>query len=154
MTSAQRHHHDTARPVLARWPDEGDRRRAADEAGRPCLLVIPRGEVPPETGPLEDWIVETADERDVDARLATLIDRASERCTTGVPHGSPAERAAHLLIRRPDALIPLDELGGPAGAEAAHRLVEAIRPRLRADGWRLHRIGQVGYLATAIEAPR
>ena len=63
--------------VLLRWPEESDRRTELETAARPRLLLVEPGDPPPDiSDPLEDWIRLPADDRDVRARLSTLVTRS------------------------------------------------------------------------------
>jgi DNA-binding response OmpR family regulator len=65
---------------LVRWPADARRLAGLREAGRPRLLVIATGaDPPPVTDPLEDWVREPPDPRDVRLRRATLAARAAGR---------------------------------------------------------------------------
>lgn len=59
---------------MVSWPDERDLRERLARAGVPRLLLVAEGAAPPESvGPDEDWIRMPADERDVLARVRTLL---------------------------------------------------------------------------------
>lgn len=160
------HDQHPQQPVLVRWPADEAARARARASVRPCLLVIARGQTPPVVDAHEDWIVETADERDVQARLTALVQRTQATAPDPPSRGTDASpgvaelhglagRAARLLIERPHQLVPTSDLaGGAATAEEVGRIIGAIRPRLAAAGWSVHRVGASGYLATAKAGPR
>lgn len=68
--------------VLVHWPTEAERRDALAVAGQPRLLLI-EPDVPPPLvrDDLEDWIRTPADPIEVQARVATLSERATAATT-------------------------------------------------------------------------
>lgn len=62
---------------LVNWPADGDRRAKLRDRGTCCLLLVKGTSPPPQTvGPLEDWIRIPSDRRDLEARIASLAQRA------------------------------------------------------------------------------
>lgn len=69
----------TAAEIL-RWPADADRREELRRHGRPRLLLLDPGAVPPtRDDDLEDWLWTPTDERDLFARLNRLTLRARPR---------------------------------------------------------------------------
>ena len=67
--------HDVA---LLAWPSAEQSRAALRDAGRPRLLLVPVGCDPPiMEDEFEDWVHTPADPRDVQARVETLLTRAT-----------------------------------------------------------------------------
>lgn len=137
--------------VLVRWPKETDHRDRLAREGRPRLLLLEAGVLPPLVeDPLEDWVRIPAADTDVRARLDTLALRARLRTPLhptldddGVirHNGSwaslpPVEsRITRLLLERIGAVVSRDSLsraGWPAGAPGRNALdVHVLRLRRR-----------------------
>lgn len=68
--------------VLVHWPAESDRRSRLEEDNVPRLLLVEAGSPPPVVyDDYEDWIRMPADDRDVRARVDTLM----RRCSLALP---------------------------------------------------------------------
>jgi hypothetical protein len=81
------------------WPAEAERRADLRRRGVPCLMLVDRGDVPPDdVDVLEDWARVGAAERDLVARELTLALRAA-RLTSPSPHGD----GRSPLRSRPDS---------------------------------------------------
>jgi DNA-binding response OmpR family regulator len=65
---------------LVRWPAEEQRRADLRDRGLPRVLLVEAGTPPPVTvDPMEDWIRIPADDRDLQARMETLVRRITTR---------------------------------------------------------------------------
>ena len=64
---------------LLHWPADADRREQLRREGRPRLLLLGAGDLPPGLAELEDWVRLPADERDVSARIQRLAQQASAK---------------------------------------------------------------------------
>ena len=62
--------------VIGRWPQEAGRRAEFANRKVPCLWLVERSAEPPIVEPWEDWIRLPASEREVEARVRTLTERA------------------------------------------------------------------------------
>ena len=87
-----------ARPAVVRWPVDAGLRDDLARQGVPCLLVVPRGAPIPTVGLGEDWVRDTADEREIAVRLRQLA-----------ALGRPAGAAAHDAVE-PDGW-PIEPVG-------------------------------------------
>src|SRR5215831_20689772 len=160
--------------VLVRWPKETEHRDRLAREGRPRLLLLEAGVLPPLVeDPLEDWVRIPAADTDVRARLDTLALRARLRTPVhptldddGVirHNGSwaslpPVEsRITRLLLERIGAVVSRDSLsraGWPDGAPGRNALdvhVLRLRRRLTQVGLVIRTVRSRGYLLEA--APR
>jgi len=65
---------------LVRWPAEEHRRAELRDRGQPRILLVEGGTPAPVTvDPMEDWIRLPVDDRDLQARMETLVRRVSTR---------------------------------------------------------------------------
>lgn len=133
-----------------RWPSEMAEVEELRAAGIPRLLLVEANGTPPTVVcPLEDWVRLPAQDRDIDARIATLTARA--RPTVEIPtldddgllrYGgrwvalSPVERAlAGALVDRLGSVVSREALARrawPAGAPTRNALdVHVLRLRRR-----------------------
>src|SRR5712691_1018188 len=161
--------------ALVRWPQENDRlvRLRADRAPR-LLLVDPHVAPPQASDCLEDWVRLPVDDRDVRARVATLVERVDGGDATpevdddGLPRWrdrwvalSPVEAAlARALVERFGAVVGRDTLARrawPHGAPTRNALdVHVLRLRRRIAPLRLEvrTVRSRGYLLqTVADAP-
>jgi Transcriptional regulatory protein, C terminal len=171
MSSAYRAAVDVA---VVRWPKETDHRDRLAREGRPRLLLLEAGVLPPLVeDPLEDWVRIPAADTDVRARLDTLALRARMRVPVypsldddGVlrHNGSwaslpPVEaRLTRLLLDRMGAVVSRDSLsraGWPDGAPGRNALdvhVLRLRRRLTQVDLAIRTVRSRGYLLEV--APR
>jgi len=105
-----------ARPAVVRWPVDAGLRDDLARQGVPCLLVLPRGAPVPTMGLGEDWVRDTADEREIAVRLRQLA-------ALGRPAGAAVP-----------PILPLDEL-----------LVE-LQDALEPGGWSIEAVDTTGYV--------
>ena len=71
------------------WPEEATTVERLRAARWPRLLLLAPGVAPPErAGPDEDWLRRPADDDDVRARIAGLVDRLSEAASAQLAVGS------------------------------------------------------------------
>lgn len=154
-----------------RWPREAEARDRLAAEGRPRLLLVEDGSVPPLVeDPLEDWVRIPAPEHDVRARLDSLLLRA-RRLDPVLPsldddgvirHDSswvslpPVEaRITRVLLDRYGAVVSRDALakaGWPDGAPGRNALdvhVLRLRRRLAAVGLAIRTVRSRGYLLEA-----
>lgn len=153
--------------VLVRYPEEQDRLRELRSDGLPRLLLVSPEVDPPSSGDcLEDWVRLPADDRDVRARLATLVARADGGHSAPTLDGdgllwlrdrwvslSPVERSlAAAMVDRFGGVVGRDELARrawPEGAPTRNALdVHMLRLRRRiADlGLEVRTVRSRGYL--------
>jgi hypothetical protein len=157
--------------AVVRWPKETDHRDRLAREGRPRLLLLEAGVLPPLVeDPLEDWVRIPAADTDVRARLDTLALRARLRAPVhptldddGVirHNGSwaslpPVEaRLTRLLVDRIGAVVSRDSLsraGWPDGAPGRNALdvhVLRLRRRLTQVGLAIRTVRSRGYLLEA-----
>ncbi len=163
---------------LLRWPAQAGRRRGVDGVDQPCVWLLGIGELPPELGPLEDWVRVPVDERDLHARVQRLAGRAAG-------HSGLVPGAVHVdddgVLRHGDRLVVipdieaaiLDRLGRTpeqvvSRAELSHHTwpdehrspraidsrVHTLRSRIAPVGLAIHTIRGRGFLlATDTSAP-
>ena len=171
MSSAYRAAVDVA---VVRWPKETDHRDHLAREGRPRLLLLEAGVLPPLVDdPLEDWVRIPAADTDVRARLDTLALRARMRVPAhpsldddGVLRHNgtwaslpPVEaRITRLLLDRIGAVVSRDSLsraGWPDGAPGRNALdvhVLRLRRRLTQVDLAIRTVRSRGYLLEV--APR
>jgi len=156
--------------VLLRWPEESDRRTELETAARPRLLLVEPGDPPPEiSDPLEDWIRLPADDRDVRARLSTLVTRSGAERPFLDADGllwfrgrwvplSPVERSlAEGLLERFGAVAGRDALrrrAWPEGLPSRNALdvhMVRLRRRIAELALEVRTVRSRGYLMQAIE---
>jgi two-component system, OmpR family, response regulator len=160
--------------TLVRWPKEAESRERLAAEGRPRLLLVEDGAMPPLIeDPLEDWVRIPASETDVRARLDTLTLRSRRREPLvptidddgvirfggGWVSLPPVEaRITRLLLDRYGAVVSRDALaraGWPDGAPGRNALdvhVLRLRRRLSTVGLAIRTVRSRGYLLEA--APR
>ena len=128
--------------VLVRWPKENEHRDRLAREGRPRLLLLEAGVLPPLVeDPLEDWVRIPAPDTDVRARLDTLALRARLRAPSQptldddgvIRHNGlwaslpPVEaRITRLLLDRLGAVVSRESL---SPRRLARRRAGAQRPR-------------------------
>ena len=120
-----------ARPAVVRWPVDAGLRDDLARQGVPCLLVLPRGAPVPTMGLGEDWVRDTADEREIAVRLRQLA-------ALGRPAGATVP---------PGRLVPaaeLEECNG-AGLPSDELLVE-LQDALEPGGWSIEAVDTTGYV--------
>lgn len=162
--------------VLLRWPEEADRLTRVRATGAPRLLLVgPEAEPPAPIDCLEDWVRLPAEDRDLQARVATLSARA-EREPAGPEIDedgllryrgawvslSPVERAlTAALVERFGAVVGRDALAArawPRGAPTRNALdvhVLRLRRRIAPLDLEVRTIRSRGYLLQAgIDASR
>ena len=154
--------------VLVRWPKENEHRDRLAREGRPRLLLLEAGVLPPLVeDPLEDWVRIPSPDTDVRARLDTLALRARLRAPSQptldddgvIRHGGmwaslpPVEaRITRLLLDRLGAVVSRDSLsraGWPDGAPGRNALdvhVLRLRRRLSQVGLAIRTVRSRGYL--------
>lgn len=158
---------------ILRWPADAALLADLREQGRPRLLVLDPGQVPPPApDALEDVIWTPADERDLFARLNRLalrslqprglavgdvtIDEAGVLTFAGRTVQLPAveRRLADLLVARPGRVQRREDLGVAAwgGAPRARRSLDtrisALRARLASVGLTVGCVPGRGFLIT------
>jgi hypothetical protein len=87
------------------WPDEAHEAEQLRRAGVPRLLLVPADTLPPpDIDPLADWVRTPAGERDVAARVVTLMNRAVQH------HHLPTVDRHGRMVRGADwvALSPIE----------------------------------------------
>ncbi|WP_426574398.1 winged helix-turn-helix domain-containing protein [Aquihabitans sp. McL0605] len=158
--------------ALVRWPEEADRRAALAEAGRPRLLLLEPGAAPPSSwDQLEDWTRLPADPVELEARMATLLQRVpADRPAPlldgdGVlRHGAgwvalpPVEaRITAALLARPDAVVARQDLldagwpagpGSRSGSNILDGRIKLLRRRLAKVAMQIHTVRGVGFVLT------
>jgi DNA-binding response OmpR family regulator len=154
--------------VLVRWPKENEHRDRLAREGRPRLLLLEAGVLPPLVeDPLEDWVRIPAPDTDVRARLDTLALRARLRAPSQptldddgvIRHNGlwaslpPVEaRITRLLLDRLGAVVSRESLsraGWPDGAPGRNALdvhVLRLRRRLAQVGLAIRTVRSRGYL--------
>lgn len=154
--------------VLVRWPKENEHRDRLAREGRPRLLLLESGVLPPLVeDPLEDWVRIPAPDTDVRARLDTLALRARLRAPSEptldddgvIRHNGlwaslpPVEaRITRLLLDRLGAVVSRESLsraGWPDGAPGRNALdvhVLRLRRRLAQVGLAIRTVRSRGYL--------
>lgn len=153
--------------VLVRWPEERERLDHLRSTGSPRLLLVPPDVAPPETADcLEDWVRLPAEDRDVRARLATLVARsaAGPSVPTIDADGllryrdhwvplSPVERSlAAAMVDRFGAVVGRDGLARrawPGGAPTRNALdvhMLRLRRRIAELGLEVRTVRSRGYL--------
>jgi DNA-binding response OmpR family regulator len=154
--------------VLVRWPKENEQRDLLAREGRPRLLLLESGVLPPLVeDPLEDWVRIPAADTDVRARLDTLTLRARLRAPSQptldddgvIRHKGlwaslpPVEaRITRLLLDRLGAVASRESLsraGWPDGAPGRNALdvhVLRLRRRLAQVGLAIRTGRSRGYL--------
>jgi hypothetical protein len=142
---------------LLRWPLESDRRDRAAE--RPCLWLLPPGELPPVRSPGEDWIRLPADERDIAARLQRLAARARPGGELVVDADGQVVHAGRSILLPPIEAALLRVLAAAPGRLVTRaQLVEAgwsDAPQGRALDSRIHALrGRIGPLELVIHTVR
>jgi DNA-binding response OmpR family regulator len=159
--------------TLVRWPAELHRRERLADDGLPRLLLVERGELPPDVvDAVEDWIRVPADEADIRARVATLQARyESMKDVAPVLDGDgvirvgaawvslpPVEsRLTQALLDRFGGVVSRDALsqsGWPDGAPGRNALdvhVLRMRRRLAPLGLVIRTVRSRGYLLEASE---
>jgi two-component system OmpR family response regulator len=162
--------------ALVRWPQEQDRLPSLRSAQAPRLLFVERDEdPPPSTDCLEDWVRIPVDERELRARVRSLVDRAE------VHGGGPeidddgllryrgrwvalpnVERTlAIALVERTGAVVGRETLtrrAWPASRPTRNALdvhISRLRRRIEPLGLGIRTVRARGYLLQAIgdEAP-
>jgi len=140
--------------VVVQWPEEMRLLEHSVALGVPRLLVVADGTEPPEvTDTLEDWIRLSADERDRQARMATLRRRAGQgtmpvfdgRCRLGFGEAwaalSPIEyRLAAELVGKFRQIVSNQELTVSAWGDSPPR-PNALRVHLTRLRRRIEPIG-------------
>jgi DNA-binding response OmpR family regulator len=158
--------------VLLRWPEESDRRTELEIGARPRLLLVDPSEPPPEcTDPLEDWIRLPADDRDVRARLAALVNRSASEQPIMDGDGlvrfrgswvslSPVEQnLMRCLLDRYGAVAGRDVLrrkAWPDGLPSRNALdvhMVRLRRRIAAVGLEIRTVRSRGYLLQPADLP-
>jgi hypothetical protein len=139
--------------VLVRWPAETEHREHLAREGRPRLLLLDVGVLPPVVeDPLEDWVRITGPDAEVRARVNTLALRARVRAATQptldddgvIRHNGSwislapvGARMAKVLLERLGSVVSrerLAEAAWPDGAPGDHALdVHVLRLRRRLD---------------------
>lgn len=152
------------------WPAEASRRESLAALQRPRLLLVTQDEEPPITADhLEDWIRVPAPERDIRARVASLVTAAGHRrrptldenglLRAGTNWVSLPPIEARLMERLMDdwsAVVSRSELaaaGWPAQAPGRNALdVHILRLRRRVDsvGVVIRTIRSRGYLVETL----
>ncbi|CAN5718959.1 hypothetical protein BH24ACT3_BH24ACT3_10070 [soil metagenome] len=154
--------------AIMNWPDDEAERNRLRSEGRPLLLVVENGDLPPaDLADHEDWIRLPAPDADVDARVNALRRRAAGR-SNGPPtlDGDgvlrlgerwvslpPVEaRLTAALLARLGAVVSREALtraGWPEGAPGRNALdvhVLRLRRRLAGVGLAIRTVRSRGYL--------
>jgi hypothetical protein len=152
--------------AVVRWPDERARAEELARRGAPRLLLVAAGAEPPaDDDPMCDWVLEPADELDVQSRIVALRGRASiDRPILG-DHGvvwrgsvwvalSPIEaRLTAAFLARPGRVLSrqrMEKVGWPEGLPSSRAIdarIKVLRERVAAIGMRIHTVRGQGYLA-------
>ncbi|HEX6567554.1 MAG TPA: helix-turn-helix domain-containing protein [Acidimicrobiales bacterium] len=128
-----------AEVALVRWPGEAARRNELARCGRPRLLVVALGEVPPaDPDGLEDWVRDGGDAVEVYLRKERLRRRQAAR--------APAVLDADGLLHRGDRWVALSRreldlarvlLARPGTLVSRAELLGALCPGVEVDDRRL-----------------
>ena len=148
-----------ARPAVVRWPVDAGLRDDLARQGVPCLLVVPRGAPIPTVGLGEDWVRDTADEREIAVRLRQLA-ALGRPAGEAVPPVLPptlrpsALRLAAVLSSPPGRLVPTAELEGADGSRLPlDELLAELRDALEPGGWSIEAVGTTGYVLVRSDVP-
>jgi DNA-binding response OmpR family regulator len=155
-----------AEVVMVRWPDERAKAARLADAGVALLyLVTGDDDPPPVTNCLADWVRIPGGERDLDARLAALEQRATAHQAPPfvdasgclhyrgeLVHLLPLEaRLAAVLtdhfgeVVTDEALWDPDEVSSAEAGRSLRTDVTHLRTRLRPVGLSVHRVRGRGY---------
>ena len=154
--------------VVVSWPAEAPRRERLMAEGRPRLLLLEDGNMPPApTDCLEDWVRLPASDLDVQTRVDFLRARACAHRPVApelddfgvmrfgegwVPLPPVEARLATAMVERFGAVVTRDALtraGWPAGAPGRNALdvhVLRLRRRLQTLGLAIRTVRSRGYL--------
>ena len=157
--------------ALLHWPDQEHERQLAAASGRPRLLLLQAGVVPPNgADALEDWVRVPAEPEELTVRLATLRLRARRRAQApdrprvdgaGLLHLAGAwvalseleHRLAALLVEHLGTVVPREDLvergwpkGPPTDPRALDGRIKALRRSIAPLGLRIHAVAGRGYL--------
>lgn len=170
MVSVEKH------VAVLRWPEESEVRSALHARGLARLLVVPKGETPPDDlDRFEDWVSSTADSTEVEARLAALALRA-DRAERGAPVmddddvlrcggrwvalGPVEARVARALVAHPGEVVARGELERAAWGDqvvrpnTTDRVVHRLRAHAQRVGLALVTVRGKGYvLETGADRP-
>jgi two-component system response regulator TctD len=157
-----------SRVAVVRWPVVGELRAALRARRLPRLLLVRKGESPPDdVDVLEDWAVATAEASELEARLAALESRASvsasARPTIGdddvvrfagrwCAMGAVEARVARILFQHVGELVPRGDIeaaawqGKAVRSNTTDRQVHRVRTHLKTLGLELHTIRGKGYV--------
>ena len=115
---------------LLNWPDERERRAVLKQANQRCLLLISGDGPPPSAvGPLEDWIRLPSDHRDLEARVASLANRARPAPPSLDEDGILQTSAGSVIIPDIEARILQTMLDHFTRVTDLERLMEAGWPK-------------------------
>ncbi len=152
--------------ALVRWPEERGSVDSLRASGRPRLLLVPPGEVPPvDLDADEDWIRLPATDEDLQARATALARRSIGPSRTAitvmdgqlrangqwVPLSPIEEMIVDSLVERFGELVPLEQLAiGPNGhtmtANAIRVHMMRLRKRIQPLGLAVRTVHGRGYL--------
>ena len=159
---------------LLHWPADADRREELRRAGRPRLLLLGAGDLPPGLADLEDWVRLPVDERDLSARIQRLAQRAAAahdlqpgeitvdedgfvRWNGNKVSTPPIEsEIMRRLAQSPNRMVPRDELITLVWGEQhrqSHSLdsrIFTLRSRLQPLGLAVRTIRGRGFVLTTI----
>jgi len=145
--------------VLVRWPDQRGKLAELARRGVPRLLLVSAGGEPPDcTSCLEDWIRLPADDADLDARIASLVEHQRAHDLPKVDEYGVLRRHDAFVILSPTehaiTELLIDNFGAVVPDTALERVVDEktlARSTLRAHASRLRkRIKPLGLTITCI----
>jgi hypothetical protein len=139
-------HHSTPVPVLhadhevalVHWPREAELRGQLAAVGRPRLLLVDAGDLPPlGFDLLEDWIRMPSGAEDLDARCRVLRRRSLARMPIHLDDEGLLHRGRAWVALTPVDLRLFTELHAQQGQVVSRtKLLGALRPSLTEDGVR------------------
>jgi DNA-binding response OmpR family regulator len=159
--------------VLLEWPAEHARRAELQASQVPCLLIVDDDTTPPcDTTGLEDWARRSADPHELQARLNSLVARAS---STQSPRPRIDQRVilrwrnTWVALRPIEALltdelaahfgqvVPREDLervgwGHPVGGRALDLQMVRLRRRIHRLGLAIETIRGNGYMLVSADA--
>ena len=121
--------------ALLHWPRESGLREELVAAGRPRLLLVEVGQIPPlGADPLEDWVRLPAQPEDLDARRRMLRRRSVARTPIRLDEDGLLRRGRAWVALSPVELRLFGELYAAQGQVVSRsQLLAVLRPSLADD---------------------